>query len=201
MIILVRHGETVGNAARVVQREDVPLNERGMQQAEQLAQRLLTLGFGQLLCSDLLRAKMTAAPLLARASTRHEYSPLLQERNMGDLRGRPYSEFEHDIFARDYVPPGGESWDVFHERVDRAWQYVVGAAAGVEGNLVVITHGLVCEAIARRWLALPAGQALPARWSNASVTVCAKAAPHGASLLNCIAHLDALELDPRAAKI
>ena len=39
-ILLVRHGETDGNAARILQRPDVPLNERGMRQAEQLAQRL-----------------------------------------------------------------------------------------------------------------------------------------------------------------
>jgi broad specificity phosphatase PhoE len=36
-ILLVRHGETDGNAARVLQRADVPPNERGMRQAERLA--------------------------------------------------------------------------------------------------------------------------------------------------------------------
>ena len=36
-ILVVRHGETDGNAARILQRADVPLNERGMRQAEQLA--------------------------------------------------------------------------------------------------------------------------------------------------------------------
>jgi len=38
-ILVVRHGETDGNAARILQRPDVPLNERGLRQAEQLAQR------------------------------------------------------------------------------------------------------------------------------------------------------------------
>ena len=41
---------------------DVPLNERGMRQSEQLAQRLFAHGFVHILCSDLLRARMTAAP-------------------------------------------------------------------------------------------------------------------------------------------
>jgi broad specificity phosphatase PhoE len=36
-ILVVRHGETDGNAARILQRPDVPLNERGMRQAEELA--------------------------------------------------------------------------------------------------------------------------------------------------------------------
>jgi len=32
-ILLVRHGETDGNASRILQRADVPLNERGIRQA------------------------------------------------------------------------------------------------------------------------------------------------------------------------
>ena len=66
-ILLVRHGETDGNAARILQRADVPLNERGMRQAERLAQRLSAHGFVRIVCSDLLRARMTAAPLAARS--------------------------------------------------------------------------------------------------------------------------------------
>jgi broad specificity phosphatase PhoE len=38
-ILLVRHGETAGNASRILQRPDVPLNERGLRQADLLAQR------------------------------------------------------------------------------------------------------------------------------------------------------------------
>jgi len=44
-ILLVRHGETAGNAARILQRPDIPLNERGIRQAAQLAERLFGLGF------------------------------------------------------------------------------------------------------------------------------------------------------------
>ena len=90
-ILLVRHGETDGNAARILQRPEVPLNERGTRQAEQLAQRLSAHGFVHIVCSDLLRARMTAAPLAARSGIAIEESSLLQERNFGDLRGMPYA--------------------------------------------------------------------------------------------------------------
>jgi broad specificity phosphatase PhoE len=46
-ILLARHGETDGNAARILQRPDVPLNARGLRQAEQLAERLSALGFAR----------------------------------------------------------------------------------------------------------------------------------------------------------
>jgi probable phosphoglycerate mutase len=88
-ILLVRHGETAGNALRILQRADMPLNERGIRQAGQLARRLHDQGFAHVLCSDLLRARMTAAPLAARSGIAIEESPLLEERNLGDLRGVP----------------------------------------------------------------------------------------------------------------
>jgi broad specificity phosphatase PhoE len=95
-ILLVRHGETDGNAARILQRADESLNERGTCQAEQLARRLCGLGFTRIVCSDLLRARMTAAPLAACSGLSIEESPLLQERNFGDLRGTSYAALPED---------------------------------------------------------------------------------------------------------
>jgi broad specificity phosphatase PhoE len=201
MIILVRHGETTGNAARVVQREETPLNERGVRQAELLAERLARLGVERVVCSDLVRARMTAAPVLRRTSARIEYTPLLQERNFGDLRGVPYAELDGDIFAPDYHPAGGESWQQFHERVDRAWQHVAEVCASLRGNLAVITHGLVCGSLAARRLTLPEGHMPPERWANTSVTLCEAQTPHSVLLLNCAAHLDAVIDDAGAAQI
>jgi len=43
-IFLIRHGETEGNAARIVQRPDIPLSPRGQAQAERLARRLADAG-------------------------------------------------------------------------------------------------------------------------------------------------------------
>src|SRR3954462_14563816 len=97
-ILMVRHGETAGNAARIVQRPDSPLNERGIRQAAQLAERLFALGFAHVLCSDLVRALMTAEPLRARGNVVIEETPLLQERNFGDLRGMSYDELTEDPF-------------------------------------------------------------------------------------------------------
>src|SRR4029077_4774930 len=97
-ILLVRHGETDGNAALILQRPDVPLNDRGLRQAEQLARRLSALGFAPILCSDFLRARMRGAPLGARSGVAIDESPLLQERNFGDLRGMAYAALPEDPF-------------------------------------------------------------------------------------------------------
>jgi probable phosphoglycerate mutase len=195
-ILLVRHGETDGNAARILQRPDVPLNDRGLRQAEQLARRLSALGFVGILCSDLLRARMTAAPLAARSGIAIEQSPLLQERNFGDLRGLAYAALTEDPFGPDIRPPNGEDWPTFHARVTDAFAFIVSRRRSVNGTLVVVTHGLVCRALVERHTLLPEGVAVPERFDNTSITVIHDDAPHRVSLLNCTAHLmTSLEAD------
>jgi len=188
-ILVVRHGETDGNAARILQRPDVPLNARGMHQAEWLAQRLSAGGFVHILCSDLLRARMTAAPLAAISGLTVEENPLLQERNFGDLRGVPYAELAENPFGPDFAPPNGEDWPAFHARVAEAFAFIVSRRRRVNGTLVVVTHGLVCRAIVERHTQVPGGVALPERFDNTGVTVLHEDAPHGASLINCTRHL------------
>jgi 2,3-bisphosphoglycerate-dependent phosphoglycerate mutase len=188
-ILLVRHGETDGNAARILQRADVPLNERGVRQAEQLARRLFAHGFVRIVSSDLLRARMTAAPLAALSGIAIEESPLLQERNFGDLRGMPYAELRESPFGPDFMPPNGEDWPTFHARVADAFTFIVSRRRGVNGTLVVVTHGFVCRALVERHALLPKGVVAPERFDNTSVTVLHEDAPHGVSLLNCTQHL------------
>jgi len=188
-VLLVRHGETDGNAARVLQRADVPLNERGMRQAERLARRLFAHGFVHILCSDLLRARMTAAPLAARPGITIEESPLLQERNFGDLRGMPCAKLTEDPFGPDFVPPNGEDWPRFHARVAQAFALIVSRRRAVNGTLVVLTHGLVCRAVVERHALVPEGFSVPHHFDNTSVTGLHEDAPHVVSVINCTRHL------------
>ena len=139
--MLVRHGETEGNATRVLQPAATPLNALGLRQAERLAERLSNSGITQILCSDLPRARMTAEPVARRLGLALETTPLLQERNFGDLRGLAYAELGQDPFAADFEPPNGESWSVFHARVAQAFAYVAAVRAELaRGDLLVVTH-------------------------------------------------------------
>lgn len=193
MIFLIRHGETSGNALRIVQHPETPLSPRGVAQAERLGGRLAREGIARIVSSDFARAAATAHALQRATGAPLTFEPLLQERNFGDLRGRPYSELGFDMFEPDYAPPHGETWPVFHARVDQAWARVQVAAAATDGHLAVITHGLVCRSLAARHLVLTDGDTVPERWENTSVTVVACPAPWRVSLLNCIVHLDGLD--------
>ena len=192
-IFLIRHGETAGNAARIVQLPDAALSPRGVAQAERLARRLAIEGITLILSSDLARAMTTAEHVRRATGAPIAFDPLLQERNFGALRGTPYAQLNFDPFAPDYEPPDGESWPTFHARVDRAWQAIQARAATVGGRLAVVTHGLVCRSLAARHVVLPDGQLVPERWENTSVTILDGPAPWRARLLNCTTHLDDLD--------
>jgi 2,3-bisphosphoglycerate-dependent phosphoglycerate mutase len=196
MIFLIRHGETVGNASRIVQRPDSPLSSRGVAQAERLARRLAEHGIAAILASDLTRARTTAEAVQRATGAPLTFEPLLHERNFGDIRGTSYADLGFDMFEPDYAPPNGETWPVFHARVDRAWARVQALAAATGGDLAVITHGLVCRSLAARHLILPDGAMAPERWENTSVTAVECPAPWRVRVLNCIAHLGDLQSAP-----
>jgi broad specificity phosphatase PhoE len=188
-IYLIRHGETPGNAGRVVQTAGTPLGERGLLQARRLAERLERTSIARILASDLTRAAMTAEPLREVLDVPLALEPLLQERNFGELRGTPYAELEVDIFAAGFAPPGGETWETFDARVDQAWRRVTEVARATRGHLAVVTHGLVCFSLATRHLALPPEAEPRLGFANTSVTIARAAPPHEVTLFNCTAHL------------
>jgi broad specificity phosphatase PhoE len=200
-IFLIRHGETLGNASRTVQHPDAALSPRGVAQAERLAKRVERLGITAILSSDFTRAAQTAEALARVTGLPVRHEPVLAERNFGDIRGTSYAALGFDMFAPDYAPPNGETWEVFHARVDEAWTLIRGCAVAGDGHLAVVTHGLVCRSLAARHLLLPDGLTVPERWENTAVTIIERPDPEAPArwrvrLLNCIAHLDDLSAEP-----
>ena len=125
--------------------------------------------------------RATGAPLEVDAG--------LQERDFGDWRGVSHDEIPY--FLDDgVVPPNGESWEAFHARAGSAWERVARHAGEAGGNLVAVTHGLVCYSFALNRLALPAGIEADRGFHNTSVTVAESRAPWAVTTLNCTAHLD-----------
>ncbi len=152
-LLLIRHGETDLNAAQVVQFPETPLGNHGILQAEQLGQSLTRRSVELVLTSDYQRARTTAERVAQHTGANLIESTQLRERNFGEIRGKPYTDFgDLDIFALDYKPPGGESWEDFHTRVDIAWNEITSHAQALSGDLAVVTHGLVLRSLLERRL-------------------------------------------------
>ncbi len=156
-IILVRHGETPLNVARVLQPPATGLSERGTAQARAVAKRLAERKPAAILSSDLPRAALTARAISEASGVPVESTELLQERNFGELRGKPYDVLGFDAIAMEDAPPGGESMPVFHARVDLALEMIARLRAALSGDLIVVTHGLVIRSLLNRRLRLPEG--------------------------------------------
>jgi broad specificity phosphatase PhoE len=213
-ILLIRHGETLGNRNRVVQVPETPLSEHGRAQAARLARRLASSPVAEIWTSPQTRARMTAAAIEEASGLAAREVVDLEERSFGAIRGTPYAELGFDLMAPDYHPPDGESWSIFHDRVDRAWAEIERrwrdhfAGMAEPGHLVVVSHGLFCRSLIERRL-LP-GQPLEAHrdeqgtffMRNTGLTViepslsATSQLEHRVALLGCIAHLD--EDEPEA---
>ena len=198
-IYLIRHGETDANAARIVQRPTVPLSARGRVQAAALARRLAAVGIVGVASSDLNRAAETAAALATATGAVVEWDAGLQERNYGDVRGIAYADLPEDIFGPAYAPPGGETWERFHARVDAAWERVTARAAGTPGHLAVVTHGLVCQRILAAHLDPPPGCVVgETAWGNTCVTTIDGPTWRRVGTLACMTHLATVVAGARA---
>jgi probable phosphoglycerate mutase len=194
-IVLLRHGETALNAARVLQPADTPLSPRGLAQARAAAQVLAQRRIAAIVSSDLPRAWQTATALHEASGVAVVAQPLLQERNFGALRGRPYDALGYDPLALDAAPPDGESIRAFTARVAQAFAGVVELRAALDADLVVVTHGLVIGVMLAAHARLASGVAVPERIGNASITVLDAMAPHRVSVLDDVRHLQGLAAD------
>jgi probable phosphoglycerate mutase len=188
-ILLVRHGETLLNVARTLQPAATPLGPRGLAQARALAHRLAAFPVRAIVSSVLPRAWQTAEAIAEACGVDVIAEPLLEERNFGDLRGRPYESLGFDPLAMTEAPAGGESAAEFRARVGRAFARIAALSARLDRDLVVVSHGLVIGVLLEAHLQLGAGQALPERLGNAGLTVFSADPPHAVELLDCTAHL------------
>jgi broad specificity phosphatase PhoE len=145
-LLLARHGQTDWNAERRWQgHTDRPLNERGHEQAEALAERLADVELVAVYSSDLSRARDTAAVVAERQALEVRTSPELREVDVGSWAGLTRAEAEArfpEAFARwQEGHPGwedGESYEAMTARVVRAAREI--AAGEPDGPVLVVTH-------------------------------------------------------------
>lgn len=189
-LIVVRHGETGFNAARVLQPADTPLSERGLAQARAVAERLAGAGLVAVLSSDMPRALQTALAIVeAVPGLPLHTSALLHERNFGDLRGLPIESLDHDPIVSPEAPPGGESMARFLDRARQAFAEAVALHRRLGGPLAVVSHGLVIRAWLEHQVRLGTDPRRAPRIGNTAVCEIDPRAPHAVGLLNCTAHL------------
>ncbi len=174
IVYFLRHGETVTNAAHVFAgQSDVPLNEKGVEQAKAAAQCFAHVPFDKVYCSDLQRAKNTAAMAIPQMEC--EYTTQIREIHVGSLAGRAVAdcieEYGETFLAHrarvDYAAYGGESREEFDARVADFMKKLENDDHTVIG---VVCHGGVIHSASRYILGNFVGLAAPENCSICKVT-------------------------------
>ncbi len=147
-LYVARHGETEWNALnKVCGRTDLPLTEKGKQQAQLLAERTKALDIDMIISSPMLRARQTAAPAAEMLGLPVAADERLIEQDYGIYEGvdryDPGFLGNKRQFAFRY--PGGESM------MDVAFR-VYGLIEELkenhpDKNILLVCHGGVCRLI------------------------------------------------------
>ncbi len=175
MLILIRHGESTGNAeGLLLGRIDSPLTDRGLEQARSLAATVA--GATRLISSPLARARDTAEALATGLPV--EIDDRWIEVDYGEYDGRRLGDVPAEVWRKwrsdtTYAPPGGESLAAAGARVRGACAELFadpdGPARG-DGTVVVVSHVSPIKAAACWSLGMGDEGAWRLYLANASVT-------------------------------
>jgi alpha-ribazole phosphatase len=162
-LLLVRHGETASNAERRFSGVgDVPLNNRGREQALALREALRAEEIHLAYSSDLVRALETAEAIAGGRPLGVVPTPDLRELDFGEWEGMTHDEirrrdpealrdWEADPFR--IPPPGGESLERLDRRV--GW-FMAGLGDRHRGQTVlIVAHAGPIRVLLCRSLGLP----------------------------------------------
>ena len=207
-ILLVRHGQSLGNAERRFGgHSPTPLSELGRAQAEATGRALAREGVTAVYSSDLQRAVQTAEPLARETGLEVNRTDAFRERSVGRMQGLTFEEAAEQypeeyaaLLRRDFehVLTGGES---YRQLLDRAARALDGAAARHRGGTVaVFSHtGTICILILHLMGALDAPELRPVWVSSSNCGVTRVDIEHGGLLrllaVNDTRHL--AQLPPR----
>ena len=147
-LYITRHGETQWNIDNKISgRTDVPLTERGLEQARLLAENAKGKGIEVIIASPLLRARQTAQAVSDAIGVPIQIDERLIELDFGIFEGKPRSDPDFR-FTRAQMPtryPGGESaFDLAH-RVYSCLEDVKRKYA--DKTVLLVCHGGVCRMV------------------------------------------------------
>lgn len=149
-ILLVRHGKTALNSHdknkdRVKGWADHPLDDEGIQTAEQAGEVLKKHGVTHVITSPLLRGTQTAHIIAQKTGAQVGVSGKLLPWNVGSFQNKPYYSVSHYMkyFQEnaEQPVPNGESYKAFHDR----WQGALAdaldfAKANPDAKVALIAH-------------------------------------------------------------
>lgn len=151
----VRHGDTDLNDKDVFRGdEDIPINEEGHAQADNLVRFFKHNKFSRIFSSDRKRVRQTLTPLAKDKGMRLVIIPNLESLNTGDFTNYPKSKqniTSIQWYSRhpEIIIPGGESFQAFRDRVDPQLWRVIKNGEEADKPVIVGVHGSILKELHR----------------------------------------------------
>jgi broad specificity phosphatase PhoE len=147
-LILVRHGKTVLNSLDSAERlrgwMDIPLDQQGLREADETAQRLSQHPVTHIYSSDLYRARQTANAVVKATLAPIVHTSDLRPWNVGTLAGKRVQDILPILRQLELDPsqpaPEGESFLQFCDRYLRKLEELIDIADRANGCIVAVTH-------------------------------------------------------------
>jgi 2,3-bisphosphoglycerate-dependent phosphoglycerate mutase len=152
-LVLVRHGQSLWNLEnRFTGWVDVPLTDKGREEARRAASQLKDIQFAVAYTSMLTRAQETLEIILREIGQRPPVirDAALNERHYGDLQGlnkadtaKRYGDDQVKIWRRSYdvAPPNGESLELTAKRTLPFYDRAIGGDLRQGKHVLVVAHG------------------------------------------------------------
>ncbi len=198
-LFFVRHGRSEDNENKIIQgTRDSPLIEKGIKQAERVAERLKENKFDKIIVSPLSRTKDTAEKIIQyHDDVEVELDENFMEYSYGVIQGKP-KEFlkkkleEVGVPRYEYKPKGGTSLVEYYDKMKEIYKEIKNSDYG--DRILIVSH----SGTIRTFLLAMEGRRYEDDWDNTyydykvdncSLTV-VDLKKEQIELLNCTEHLN-----------
>jgi len=178
-VILVRHGQTVWNLEMKYQgHTDIALTEKGVKQAQLVADALAEDTIAGVYSSDLSRAYNTAEIIACKHDLPVIAIPELREVSFGEWEGLSYDKINHnwpELMSKLFTHPdeiripGGETFRELKDRAQTAIQRLI--TNHPNETIIVVSHGGTIRTVICAALGIPLNNVWNIRQDNTAINI------------------------------
>ena len=144
-VYIVRHGQVLHNALKQYNAPDEDLNELGVEQAEELRDKIKNIDFDIIISSPLIRAKHTA-DIININNNIIVFDERIKERNCGDLSGKPLEITNREEYWNYYTTIQYGTSENIKEFFKRVYNFLDELKTKDYKSVLIVAHSGVSKA-------------------------------------------------------
>lgn len=154
MIYLVRHGQTKWNKGRVFRgHKDIPLDEKGIEQAGQVSEYLKNCEVKNIFSSPLLRAKKTAEIISNKLGVEINIDDKFIDLNFGKWEGHEIDwvtnndPYNYSLYKNEPEKASFPDGETLNQCLERVYKRFYNLVEEYEDNIIIVTHRVIIKMI------------------------------------------------------